>query len=361
MTDDLNPSEPTTASAAPGERRRLPRWLYPLLGIALGLAIGLFYTWVVNPVQFYNTDPVDLRPMHKETWIQLVAAAYRQDGNLDRALSRLAGLKDPLIGQTVADITERAIQSGKPAPRIRALAALADALGARTDPMMIYLATPEATLFYTATPLPPTPTFAPTSTPTGTPTPTATPTRMPTTAPTASASPTTRPTRTLQPTATQIPPYYVEVRRRICTDEREVPRIEVIVQTKDSAGIPGVEIWVTWAGGVDRFFTGLKPDLGLGYADFDMTPGSEYALSVGDPNLQILSGLRVETCLPGEGDADYASWQIVIVATEDTFTPTPTPLASPAATITRTARPAVTTTTTPSRTPQPTRTRADIP
>jgi hypothetical protein len=360
MTDDVNSAEPSTATAARGRGRRLPRWLYPLLGIVLGLAIGLFYTWVVNPVQFYNTDPVDLRPLHKETWIQLVAAAYRQDGNLDRALSRLAGLKDPSIGQTVADMTERAIESGKPAPRIRALAALADALGARTDAMMIYLATPEPTLFYTATPLPPTLTFTPTSTPTGTPSPTNTPTRTPTIVPTASASPTARPTRTLQPTATQIPPYYVEVRRRICTDDREDPRIEVIVQTKEGAGIPGVEIWVTWSGGVDRFFTGLKPDLGLGYADFDMTPGSEYALSVGDPNLQMLSGLRVEDCLPGEGDADYASWQIIIVATEDVFTPTPTPLVSPVATATRTTRPTVTTTTTPAGT-TPVRTRVDIP
>ena len=180
MTDDLNTAEQTTPTTTPGKRRRLPRWSYPLLGIALGLAVGLFYTWVVNPVQFYDTDPVDLRPLHKETWIQLVAAAYRQDGDLDRAYTRLAGLEDASIGQTVADITERAIQSGRPAARIRALAALADALGARTDPMMIYLATPEPTLFYTATPPPPTPTYSPSSTPTGTPTPTSTPTRTPT-------------------------------------------------------------------------------------------------------------------------------------------------------------------------------------
>jgi hypothetical protein len=342
-------------SFEPAKRRRWPGCLVLLIGLALGLAAGLGYTWGLNPVQFYNTDPVDLRPQYKETWILLVAAAYRQDGDLDRALSRLAGLDDPQIGRTVAEITEGYIQAGKSATRIRALAALADALGARTDPMLIYLATPAPTLFFTPTPQPPTPTTTPlpTSTATAPPTPapsaTATATRTPT------ATPTPRPTSTMPPTATRPAPYSLEESQRICPSPGNTPRIQVFVQTQEGAGLPGSEVWVTWSGGVDRFITGLKPEIGLGYADFDMVPGIVYAVAVGDPTQQIASGLRAESCASGAGGIPLSSWRLVITASSDAFTPTPTPTptAPPTLTPTRTAPPTATAT----PTPVPTRTR----
>jgi hypothetical protein len=352
MTEPYDPAS-TEEFPQHKQRRRWPKWFFLLLGLALGLALGLTYTWVINPVQYYNTDPVDLRAQHKERWILLVAVAYRQDGDLDRAFSRLAGLQDTHIGQTVADLAEREIQAGKPASRIRALAALADALGARTDAMMIYLATPEPTLFFTPTPVSPSPLPSPVSTATGTPAPTASVTPTATSTPT--ATPTPWPTITQRPTATVAPPYYLERRQRICESDRETPRIEIVVQTEEGAGIPGREIWVTWTGGVDRFYTGLKPELGLGYADFDMAPGAEYAVAVGDPTLQIINRLRPEPCRTGAGDSILASWRLTIVATGDASTPTPTATSTPIAPATRTARPTLTSTTTP--TSSPTRTR----
>jgi hypothetical protein len=331
---------------------RWPRWIFLVLGLTLGLALGLTYTWVINPVQYYNTDPLDLRQQHKERWILLVAAAYRQDGDLDRALSRLSGLEDPQIGRTVAALTEKSIDTGRPAARIRALTALADALGARTEKMMIYLATPEATLLHTPTPVPPAPTNTATPAPSGTPmvTPTPTATATPTIAPTP------RPTTTRRPTATRPPPYYLERRQRICRSGDEKPYIEIVVQTEEGAGIPGIEVWVTWTGSVDRFVTGLKPDRGLGYADFDMEPDTIYAIAVGDPTLSIVSGLQAEPCRLGEADSPLASWRLIVVATSEAFTPTPTATVTPTATATRTARPTRPATQTPK--PSPTWTRA---
>ena len=144
-------SDFTPASWEPIGGSRRPRWLFLLIGLALGLALGLAYTWQLSPVQFYDTDPVDLHPYYKQRWTLLVAAAYRQDGDLDRTMARLAGLDDPQISQTVAELTAHYIETGKSATRIRALAALSDALGARTDDMLIYLETPEPTLFFTPT------------------------------------------------------------------------------------------------------------------------------------------------------------------------------------------------------------------
>jgi hypothetical protein len=147
----------------------------------------------------------------------------------------------------------------------------------------------------------------------------------------------------------------LEERQRICPSPGKTPRIQIFVQTQEGAGLPGSEIWVTWSGGVDRFITGLKPDIGLGYADFDMVPGIVYAVAVGDPTQQIASGLRAESCPSGEGGIPLSSWRLVITATSDAFTPTPTPTptAPPTLTPTRTAPPAAT----PTPTAIPTRTR----
>jgi len=335
------------------EGARWPRWRFLFLGLLFGLAAGLGYSWGLSPVQFYDTDPVDLRPQHKETWVLLVSAAYRQDGDLDRALSRLAGLNDPQIGQTVSRLAERDIQAGKSALRIRALVALADALGARTDVMMIYLATPEPTMLFTPTPRPPTPTSTPFPTPTDTPSPTPIPTATRTATPTPTATRTRQPTATRQPTVTPQPPYFLEQRQRICEPDQETPHIEITVQTKEGAGIPGSEIWVTWSGGADRFTTGLKPEIGLGYADFDMTPGLVYAVAVGDPTLPVVDLLRAEPCFPSQDDSLLASWRLVIVATSEAFTPTPTPTRTsiPSPLVTATPSPAATATSTSTPTP----------
>jgi hypothetical protein len=166
---------------------------------------------------------------------------------------------------------------------------------------------------------PPTATRTATSFPTETAPATLTPTSTRTATATPTATRTRQPTATRKPVATQTPPFFLKQRQRICDPERETPRIEVTVQTKEGAGIPGSEIWVIWSGGADRFTTGLKPEIGLGYADFDMTPGSVYAVAVGAPTQQVIDLLRAEACFPGEDDPLLASWRLVIVATDEAF------------------------------------------
>lgn len=51
--------------------------------------------------------------------------------------------------------------------------------------------------------------------------------------------------------------------------------------------IPGVEIIVTWNGGEDRFFTGFKPELGNGYADFQMADAVSYNVRAVDGGVQV--------------------------------------------------------------------------
>lgn len=86
------------------------------------------------------------------------------------------------------------------------------------------------------------------------------------------------------------------------------------MEDEDGDGVPGVEIWLTWAEGADRAVTGLKPEEGLGYADFNATGGVAYTISVGEPGLPIVSGLTLENC-PREtwtGQTILGSWRLVL-------------------------------------------------
>ncbi|NIW47254.1 MAG: hypothetical protein GWN30_21650, partial [Gammaproteobacteria bacterium] len=46
--------------------------------------------------------------------------------------------------------------------------------------------------------------------------------------------------------------------------------------------VPGVEINIRWENNQESFYTGLKPEFGVGYADYIMTPGIVYTLQVAD-------------------------------------------------------------------------------
>lgn len=67
-----------------------------IIAFVLGLILGLVVLgWWIFPVQWYNTDPSDLRPRHKITYLQMVADSYNVTGDLDAARARIAELKGP--------------------------------------------------------------------------------------------------------------------------------------------------------------------------------------------------------------------------------------------------------------------------
>ena len=74
-------------------------------------------------------------------------------------------------------------------------------------------------------------------------------------------------------------------------------------QVRDGSGtpVPGVQVNVAWDGDLDTFFTGLKPAVSAGYADFQMTPGVSYSLRVGDGG-ETLNGLSAPDCTDGGGN-----------------------------------------------------------
>jgi len=173
-----------------------------LAGTVVGLLFGALVGWVIWPVQYTDTDLVDLGPEHKDDYVVMASAAYALDGDLEKAKARLAKLEVDDTGQVVADLASSYISIGAGLVDIRNLVQLADALGSSDDAMLNYIATSTPTPTSTVTN---TPTWTPTSTPTATPTPTNTPTSPPPTSTFTPQPPTATPTPR-PPTPTPRPP-----------------------------------------------------------------------------------------------------------------------------------------------------------
>ena len=87
-----------------------------------------------------------------------------------------------------------------------------------------------------------------------------------------------------------------------------------MIEAYDASGqpVPGAEVIVQWNGNEDRFFTGLKPELGLGYADFVMQPGLVYTLHLskgGEP----VTDLTPNECETAAKERFWGSWRLVFV------------------------------------------------
>jgi hypothetical protein len=163
----------------------------------------------------------------------------------------------------------------------------------------------------------PTPEFTPTATNTITPTATTTPTLGPTN----TASPTPRDTNTPEPTRTPLPtrtptptlapPFVLDNQIQVCNPNLAESQIQVFINNAAGQGVPGVEIIITWDGGQETFFTGLKPEIDVGYADYVMTPEEVYTLQVSGGG-QLISGLTSPECEDSStGQRYWGSWRMI--------------------------------------------------
>ena len=154
-----------------------------------------------------------------------------------------------------------------------------------------------------------TPTSTPTLTPTATPIPPRpTPTRVVRFTPTPIATRTLR--RTLAPDTVEV--FGVAQSTALC-DPTTDGLLRVYVRDAAGVGIPGVQVLVNWPGGEDKFFTGFKPEVDPGYADFEMEPDEMYQVELVDveSNVAQENGAgRIGLCPDLPPDVQ-PSWQVV--------------------------------------------------
>jgi len=302
--------------------RRSP--IYLITGLILGLALGVAYGWIWTPVDTLEARPQDLRSDFKDAYRELIARAYQSNQDLGRASQRLSLLGDEDPARALAVQAQLTLGQDGSSEAASALAALAGALqnapgtalaanDATNEPGESTPSSPTRTPAVESTS--PVPSETPlqqqtTQQPTNTPDPTEvaeTPESAERT-PQASLTPTSTPT----PTATQGPPFVLLDIPLECNPKIDPPLIQVYVFDGAGNPVPGVAVIVSWDNNqTSRFVTGLKPEYGLGYADFSMDPLVTYSLRLeagGDP-INSITGRLCED----QAEPYWGSWRLNFV------------------------------------------------
>ncbi|MCZ2126666.1 MAG: hypothetical protein LC099_02700 [Anaerolineales bacterium] len=265
-------------------KRSFPFFLALILIVGFGL--GLAYSWLLAPVSYVDAPPSLLGADFKEQYRSVVAAAYAANQDLPRARARLDLLRDADSIKELSAQAQRMLAAGADFEKTRPLAQLA------ADLRQGYVSEP-----FTPSPFP---TFAPNLSATITPTENSDPffieeeaTATPFSAATmpfqqtpitpivesTAATPTLRPTFT--PTAGAGAPFVLVSQEAVCDEQPPTMRFTFLNAKKIQ--VAGVEIVATWNDGEDRFFSGFKPEMGNGYADFQMRANTIY-------NIRIVNG-----------------------------------------------------------------------
>lgn len=264
-----------------------------LSALLIGLGIGLTLAWVVFPLGAVNSSPGALRTDFKDQYRSAIAAAFASNGNLERARARLELLDDADAIVALNAQAQRMLADNKTeqASDVAALAAALAQGNAYVAPVLI-----TSTPYSYPTPQPTAAEDGALSAPTAfddfaSPVPETSPTQIVVEA-------TARPTQTRIPT--QSAPFALIGQEALCDANLPDGLLQILVLNANRKQLPGAEVHIAWAGGKESFFTGLKPELGNGYADFIMTPDVSYTIQLALGS-DVAAALLAPSCKASNG------------------------------------------------------------
>ena len=289
---------------------------YLLTGFVIGIVLGLVYAWLIAPQQFQDRDtsPASLQPEFKDQYRAMIAAAYVATGNLPRAEARLKLLDDDDVVRALVEQAQRTLGEGNSPLQAQALGLLAVALG-QGESALIPTSIPDETTAQEQ--IPDTPQI----------TNTITAPAEESTSESAAVNPSPLPsdlnpqaTRTSNLTATPLPtrtptitpgtPFVLQENNFVCDTKITGPLIQIVAENSSGQQLSNREIIVTWEGGEDYFYTGLKPEIGSGYADFLMSPGLVYEVRMAGGG-QTVPDITPAECETDSGRRYWGSWELV--------------------------------------------------
>lgn len=287
---DDGPSRPYASLLSP--------W-FVAIGLIAGLLTGLSFSWALGPPQESNTEPYQLRNDDLNNYMVAIALDYRHSGDLHTALQKLIALRpgqDPL--QELADVACELAKDGylTSASGVAALRAVTDLYLTQGRSGCAEQLLPEADASARLEPAgrpladATTPSLLPTKTP---------PSRPP------------QPTATLRVVATAVPQrQFVPLPARTFCDPALPALMEVYAVDYLGRGIPGQRIRVRWGNTEDIFISGLKPERGDGYADFQMQAGVGYIIDMPGASVALGAELSTVTCYAPGGRESLKSWRV---------------------------------------------------
>ncbi len=265
--------------------------LYLLTGVVIGIVLGLLYSLKIQPVKYIEAAPSALAHEYKQQYRSMIALAFQANGDTVRARARLDLLDDSDIYQNLTEQAQQTLAQNSQSEEARALGILAIELGKIKDPGEIdlfsgllttpgILATNTAPAAFITTES----VFPPSSIPT----------------PDASIV-------LVTPTAISADLFILQDLTKICEPRPSQPVFQIEALDRDNQPLPGVLIILSSQLGEERFYTGLSPDKGLGYAEFHPTPGAIYSLRLEEDGIPI-QDLTAAECQSSSGEIYPGSW-----------------------------------------------------
>lgn len=282
---------------------------YLLTGAVVGLVLGLVIAWWIAPVQPTAASPASLRADFKDEYRYMISVAYTATGNLGRARARLALLADKNTIAALDDQAKRMLANNIAPNVVRNLTNLSLELQkdvpideTETLPPIDVLPTITEEIINTVQPTLDLATETPATI-------SETATAEPVVATDIASTPLAISTSTTAPRPTPIATFtpgaaFVFVKSTSFCEPTQSGLLQIFLTDANDQPVAGVELIATWAGGEEHFFTGLKPELGKGYADFIMSPNIEYALSLSNGATRVTS-LQAKACPAQDGSSFY--------------------------------------------------------
>ena len=293
------PQVPEADQSASAPASFVSAWLIAL-GLIAGLLFGLALSWALGPPPERNTQPHQLRADHLYHYLVAIALEYQFSGDTHTALRKLIALRpgqDPF--QELADAAcelsrgdylrsesgESGLRAAVQLYRAQGRSGCADLILPQVDDVVAAEAPHDPPANVTAPPL-----SLPTKTPLSRP---------------------PQPTATLRVVATAVPQRgFVPLPARTFCDPDRPALMEVYTVDYLGRGIPGQRIRVRWSDGEDTFISGLKPERGDGYADFQMDEGIGYIVDMPGASVALGAELSTGACFAPNGSQSLKSWRV---------------------------------------------------
>jgi hypothetical protein len=94
-----------------------------------------------------------------------------------------------------------------------------------------------------------------------------------------------------------------------CRSERDGHYILVYVRDEEDRGLAGVPVLVKGPDVEETFYTGLKPEVDAGFADFRVTASGSYSVEIGGASSQVAEELSFDDSC--EASTPHRVWQVV--------------------------------------------------